>query len=290
MTTVIQGDPAAKRRADLRTRMVFGPIMLGVIALVYALDATRTGGKLSAAVIALLAIGGVWEYLAMMRRAGVHVSSLLLVCTAVLVGSAFFFQWHLLDRELYPLAISAYVLLIPLATRSLARGRMQHGLETQGATLLGLVWIGWSLYLAQGMAIRHLPSVLYVVLICKGGDIGGYFVGRTLGRRKLIPHISLGKTVEGACGSMAASCVIAAGLRSLLTPPEAGLGLTASLAIGIMLNLAAQIGDLVESLLKRSCGVKDSSNLLPAHGGILDLVDSLLFAFPAYFLLLVSLT
>ena len=100
----------------------------------------------------------------------------------------------------------------------------------------------------------------------------------------------MGKTVEGACGSMAASCAIAAGLRSLLTPAEAGLGLTASLGIGIMLNLAAQIGDLVESLLKRSCGVKDSSNLLPAHGGILDLVDSLLFAFPAYFLLLVSLT
>ena len=68
------------------------------------------------------------------------------------------------------------------------------------------------------------------------------------------------------------------------------LATTAAIGIGIMLNVVGQIGDLVESLLKRSCGVKDSSNLLPAHGGILDLVDSLLFSLPAYFLLLVSLT
>jgi phosphatidate cytidylyltransferase len=289
-------DPAsaavAARRRDLRTRLVFGPLMIAVIAGVYLTDVYWTRGMLSAAVLGLAAIGGVFEYTRMLRGAGHPVASgLLMVFTVALVASALFFTgWKQLDRELYPPVLGTLLLLFPIAVHSLARDRMKQGLEEQGATLLGFVWIAWSLYLAQGLAIRHLPSVLFVIAVCKGGDIGAYFVGRALGRHKLAPHVSQGKTVEGALGSVAASCAIAVALRGPLMPPSVGLGLTATIGIGIMLNVAAQIGDLVESLLKRNCGVKDSSNLLPAHGGVLDLVDSLLFSFPAYFLLLVSLT
>jgi CDP-diglyceride synthetase len=263
-----------------------------LIAAIYAVDTYSTRGRLSAIALGLLAVGGVWEFARMLRGAGHAVASGLLVAvTALLAGTAVVFNgWQQLDRELYPPVIGTFVLLVPIAVHSLAKDRMKDGLETQGSTLLGFVWIGWSLYLGQGLAIRHLPAVLFVIAVCKGGDIGAYFTGRALGRRKLAPHVSQGKTVEGAIGGMVASCAIAAALHRAMAPASAGLGLTAAVASGIMLNVAAQLGDLVESLLKRRCGVKDSSRLLPAHGGILDLVDSLLFAFPAHFLLLVSLT
>lgn len=280
--------------SELRTRLILGPTMLALLAGIYWLDTQALVGRrgvLSAITLGLLAVGGVREYVAMMRGAGHAVASILLTAfTAGLCATAPFFGWSELDRELYPLAIGTIGLLYPLALRSLAQDRMRRGLEEQGATLLGFVLVAWPMFLAQGMALRHLPSLLFVVLVCKGGDIGGYLVGVALGRRKLIPHVSKGKTVEGALGSLVFSCVLAVLLRELLLPEDVEVGLTGMLGIGIMLNLTTQTGDLVESLLKRSCGVKDSSKLLPAHGGILDLVDSLLFSFPAYFVILVLLT
>jgi phosphatidate cytidylyltransferase len=128
---------------------------------------------------------------------------------------------------------------------------------------------------------------LFVVLVCKGGDIGGYCVGRLLGRRKLIPHVSPGKTIEGALGSLGASVALAVALRGPLLAPAVELPLWLALVAGVVLNVTTQTGDLIESLLKRRCGAKDSSRLLPAHGGVLDLIDSLLFSFCAWFLLLV---
>ncbi len=140
------------------------------------------------------------------------------------------------------------------------------------------------------MSLRHLPSVFYVVLVCKSGDIGAYLVGSTLGKHKLIKHISPGKTVEGAVGSMVLSAVTAVLLRGPMLDPVLVLGLTGALGLGIMLNITTQAGDLIESLLKRRCGVKDSGSLLPAHGGVLDMVDSLLFSFFAFFPVLAWMT
>ncbi len=89
---------------------------------------------------------------------------------------------------------------------------------------------------------------------------------------------------------MVMSCLVAVCLRVFVLLPEVQVTLTEVILIGIMLNVTAQLGDLVESLLKRRCAVKDSSRILPAHGGVLDLIDSLLFSFPAYLLILTRLT
>ncbi|MEM7204078.1 MAG: phosphatidate cytidylyltransferase [Planctomycetota bacterium] len=280
-------------KGELKTRLVFGPLMLLIVGGVYWIDSTTaTRGFLTAGILGLIGLGGVYEFVTMLRGSGHAVAStMLLLFTGALCASALWFTgWQQLDRELYPLAIGTLLLLFPISVRSLASDRMKRGLEEQGATLLGFVWIAWPMFLAQGMAVRHLPSVLFVILVCKGGDIGAYFVGSAIGRHKLIPHVSGGKTIEGAVGSLVASCALAVGLSKWLMPATAEVGLTGAVAIGIMLNVSAQVGDLVESLLKRNCGVKDSSRLLPAHGGVLDLIDSLLFAFPAYFAVLVRLT
>jgi len=215
----------------------------------------------------------------------------MLLCTAAaLHASAFLFQWGQIDRELYPLVGLTLLMFFPLAVRSLGRTSMQKGLEEQGATLLGLILVSWPMFLAQGMCFRHLPSILYVVLVCKGGDIGGYVTGRAIGRHKLIPHVSPGKTVEGALGSLAASVALALWLREPLLGAAVPVGTLEAVGIGIALNITTQTGDLVESLLKRRCGAKDSSRLLPAHGGVLDLIDSLLFSFAVFFLVLVRAT
>lgn len=279
---------------ELRTRAVLAPTMLVAIGAIYWLDLEQLlvgrQGALSAGVLAVLGLAGAMEYAAMMRGAGFALSrTLLLLAAALLHGLAFPLGWHQLDRELYPLVALTLLLLFPLALRSLGRESMKSGLEQQGATLLGFIFISWPMYLGQGICFRHLPSLLYVVLVCKGGDIGGYAAGRLFGRRKLIPHVSPGKTVAGAVGSLLASMLLAAALRGRLIG-DLPLGLTGAVLVGIILNFTTQTGDLIESLLKRRCGAKDSSRLLPAHGGVLDLIDSLLFSFAAWFLLLVWLT
>jgi phosphatidate cytidylyltransferase len=281
--------------SDLRTRLVLAPAMLLLVGAVYWLDLRGTlgvrSGTLSAALLALLGIGGVFEYVALLRAGGFAVSRRSLPAYSVLLfGSAFAFAWFTVDRELYPLVLGTLLLLFPIAVRSLGQGDMRVGLEKQGATLLGFIYVAWPMYLAMGICFRHLPSVLYVVLVCKGGDIGGYCLGRLFGRHKLIPHVSPGKTVEGALGSLLTAVVLAVLLRGWLLEPDVQLPLWLALVAGVVLNFTTQTGDLIESLLKRRCGQKDSSRLLPAHGGVLDLIDSLLFSFCAWFLLLVWLT
>ncbi len=279
--------------SELRMRAVLAPTMLALIAFVYWLDLHEVlglrQGALSAGLLGLLGLGGVWEYTHLLRNAGFAVAPrLLLLATALLLVSGFSFGWHEVDREFYPLVLGTLVLLFPLAVLSLGREDMRRGLETQGATLLGFIFIAWPVYLAIGTCFRSLPSVLFVVLVCKGGDIGGYCVGRLLGRHKLIPHISPGKTVEGALGSVAASVALALALDVwLLVPAGLHLPTWGVLLVGLVLNFTTQTGDLIESLLKRRCNAKDSSHLLPAHGGVLDLVDSLLFSFCAWFMVLV---
>jgi phosphatidate cytidylyltransferase len=280
--------------SDLRIRAVLAPSMLLVIGLIYWLDLGRVlvgkQGALAAGVLGLLGIAGAHEYAQMLRSAGFAVAQLpLLAAGALLHVLALPMGWHQLDRELYPLVGLTLVLLFPLAVRSLGRTNMNRGLEEQGATLLGFLFVSWQVYLGQGICFRHLPSLLYVVLICKGGDIGGYCIGRLVGRHRLIPHISPGKTVEGAAGSLLTSVALALWLRPELVP-DLPMGGWLAAAAGIVLNVTTQTGDLVESLLKRRCGAKDSSRLLPAHGGVLDLIDSLLFSFSAWFLFLVWLT
>lgn len=286
--------PVTPRRGggELRTRVILSTLMLTTVGVIYWLDVTTsTAGRLSAALLGVLGIAGVHEFTVMFKRAGFPVADASLMMAAVaLAASAFAFGWADVDRELYPIVLVTFALLFPLALRSLTRHRMIRGLEEQGATLLGLISIAWPMYLAQGLVLRHPAAALYVVLVCKGGDIGGYLVGSFLGKHKLIPHISPGKTVEGALGSLGASCVLAMVLPPLLLEPRLELGLTRAFGVGIILNLTTQIGDLVESLLKRRCGVKDSSALLPAHGGVLDLIDSLLYSFPAFLMIVILLT
>lgn len=282
-------------RKELGTRLIFGPAMLAVVALIFWLDATVMAergmrGVLSAGLLGLMAAGGAWEFGAMLRKAGLPIASGWLVTGTLALGAtAFTVDWGQAAGEFAPPVFLAIGLVFVVALLWLAPTRIEGWLAAVGSTLLGFVMVAVPMYLAQGLALAHLPSVLFVVLVCKFGDIGAYFVGVAIGRRKLIPHVSPGKTLEGSLGGVVFSCVVSVLLAPHLLAPEVELGTLAAIGAGVVLNVTTQTGDLIESQLKRSCGTKDSSNLLPAHGGILDLIDSLLFSFPAYYIVLAIL-
>jgi phosphatidate cytidylyltransferase len=129
---------------------------------------------------------------------------------------------------------------------------------------------------AQGIA-RGPQIVLWLVLLVISADIGAYFAGRSLGRRKLAPRVSPGKTREGALGGLVAvALVAAAGAAHFGLPPFAVVG------FGCAVGIYSIIGDLTESMFKRAAGLKDSGALLPGHGGLLDRIDSVTAAAPLY--------
>lgn len=145
--------------------------------------------------------------------------------------------------------------------------------------VLGIVYIPWSLSFL--VAIRNgadgVVWIFFLLVVIFAGDIGAYYVGTFLGRHKLAPSISPGKTIEGSAGGIAAN--IGAGfLFTYLFLPS--LPWAASVAFFVVLGVAGQVGDLFESKLKRAGNIKDSGGILPGHGGILDRIDALLFAAP----------
>ena len=200
------------------------------------------------------------------------------------------------------------------------RGHPRGAIPDMAATLLMVFYVGFlgsfGLQLRCG---RDIPGqegawlLLITLLVTKASDIGAYFVGTTMGRHKLIPGISPAKSVEGAVGGLLASALVAMlfasadAIHGLLGSNEGAFAtmlrdvirsfsirndpigmspVVRALLFGLALSAAGQIGDLVESCFKRDSGVKDSSNLIPRYGGILDLIDSPVFAMPvAWFLL-----
>jgi len=183
--------------------------------------------------------------------------------------------------------------LIVVGAISVARGRPGPGvLADAAATLFAPIYIGLPLgALAWVRAYRPIPSgdpaldgralVLLLLAVIVVSDSAQYYTGRTFGKRPLAPTISPKKTVEGAIGGMVFGtlAMAVAGHYVLTASPVWVLAL-----LGAAIALLGIVGDLFESLLKRSAGVKDSSNLIPGHGGVLDRIDSWLFTAPLYYM------
>ncbi len=164
------------------------------------------------------------------------------------------------------------------------------GLLAISTTLFGLMYVPWLLNFIQ--KINFFPGVqghyylLYFVLITKFSDTGAYSVGSLFGRHKMIPRISPGKTWEGFAGAILVSTLASLIFVHFLGYHLAGMNWQHAIALGVILGTAAVVGDLIESLFKREAGVKDSGSLFPGIGGILDLLDSLLFNAPIMYLYL----
>lgn len=157
-------------------------------------------------------------------------------------------------------------------------------LDDASVTIGGMVWVGllsFAILIAQGS--HPVAYILFVVLLVAANDTGAYFVGRSLGRRKLSPVISPHKTVEGLIGGFVAGLVVASILATF--PAWETIGIAKALVAGAVVGVIAPLGDTVESMVKRSLGVKDMGSVLPGHGGMLDRIDGFLFVAPAIYFL-----
>lgn len=165
------------------------------------------------------------------------------------------------------------------------------GTAAIGATLLGMVYVPWLLnYLQRCYFLGGADGswwLLYFILVTKASDMGAYALGSLIGRHKMIPRVSPGKTWEGFGGAILASTAVSLVFAHFAQGHLAGMTVTHAAALGVLLGVGAVAGDLIESLFKREAGVKDSGRYFPGIGGVLDLVDSLLFNAPIMYAYLV---
>ncbi|HLP77449.1 MAG TPA: CDP-archaeol synthase [Candidatus Paceibacterota bacterium] len=169
------------------------------------------------------------------------------------------------------------------------------GILAISTTLFGLMYVPWLLNFIQKIQFFPFPEafagtgkiyVLYFILVTKFSDSGAYAVGSLIGRHKMIPRISPGKTWEGFGGAILVSTGASVLFAHFFKAQMYGMTTMHAIIIGVILSVSAVVGDLIESLFKREAGVKDSGRLFPGIGGILDLLDSLLFNAPIMYLYL----
>ena len=180
--------------------------------------------------------------------------------------------------------------VLGLCVRQLLSRVNTAGIVAIATTLFGLMYVPWLFNFVQ--KINFFPGVdgrfyvLYFILVTKFSDTGAYVVGSLIGRHKLIPRISPGKTWEGLGGAIFLSTVASLVFVHFLGDKMPGMNRLHAVVLGVLLSFTAVIGDLIESLFKREAGLKDSGRLFPGIGGILDLLDSLLFNAPIMYLYL----
>jgi phosphatidate cytidylyltransferase len=266
---VTEGEAAPAAAAELGARNLLTRVIVALVLAPTAIAIAYAGGWLWTALVTLAAIGLYVEWLAIVGKAR--------STRVVVVGVA----------------------ALAIAGLCLALGRIEASLVV---LMLGLVAVGavtperriWAIAGFGYAAVAELASVLlrldpkmgfaalmFVFLVVWVTDIGGYFAGRSIGGPKLWPRVSPKKTWAGALGGFVASLVVAAGFAALdpnKADPQLMLKMTSLLLLGAILSIASQLGDLFESAVKRRFGVKDSSHIIPGHGGLLDRLDGFVAA------------
>ncbi len=253
--------------------------------------------------IALLALSGLAEFYGIAEKRGLAcfkycgvVGGLLLM-----VGTFLNLTGHL-GTSGSPARVNDFetsfliLFVLGLCIRQFIAKENANGITTIATTLLGLMYVPWLLNFIQKISFFPFPAgsspdagkffLLYFILVTKFSDMGAYAVGSLIGRHKMIPRISPGKTWEGFGGAVAVSTGASLAFVHFFGANMVGMNYLHAVILGVILSTAAVIGDLIESLFKREAGVKDSGKLFPGIGGILDLLDSLLFNAPLMYLYL----
>ena len=246
-------------------------------------------------VLAMAAIVvALYEFWFLCRRVGAKPDIVVGYVAVAALFVVFFFNWIELLYLIVPIFIIA-----ALAAEMLRGAPFDKMVLSVGSTVLGVFYVAFlgshligvrtgfsrdfgnpEMYLVSDVYLSHSVSthmLSFFFLVLMGSDTGAYYTGRALGKHKLAPTVSPGKTWEGAAGGMAAS-LVAAALAHFWFFPE--LSLPAALALAALMNVLGVVGDLTESALKRGANAKDAAQILPGHGGLLDRLDSLLFNAP----------
>ncbi len=269
-------------------------ILTAVVLIVFVVAIVVYGPLwLIAALAAVVAALAAWEYRGLAQQKTVYIPLWWLLASIALL---FFFTVRQPDLALPVLSVLTFILL----TWSGFRAPLERVLLNTALGLFSLLYVVYPLTLLPLIkAQRDLREgdgtglLLFLFVTVWAGDIFALYIGKNFGRRKLAPRLSPNKTWEGSLASVAGSVLCGMGLFYLgrtLAPHTTALEINIPAwqmaLIAIVLNIAAQLGDLLESAIKRGAGVKDSGTLLPGHGGILDRIDALLLAAPVLWYLL----
>lgn len=275
-------EASARRRRAIAERVLASFIFIPCLIII-----ARRGGYYYLALINIMILIGLWEFYRMMEAKGLKPYRAMGILSGLALSWYVFFQQGVYANLLMS------VIFIGIMILELARKERGLAVYHISVTLFGVFYIGW--LGSHLILLRELPRlkgldyslgfsfviVTFALTWCY--DTGAYFVGMYLGRHKLFPSISPGKTVEGAIGGVFGSLVGIFVARAVIAPY---LTVVESVGLAIGASVVGQLGDLCESMIKRDVKIKDSSRTIPGHGGVLDRFDSLLFTAPLIYYVL----
>lgn len=264
-------------------------LWVGALFLIYSGERTP-----SLICIALLALAGQWEFYRAQEEKGHKVFKQ----SGLFCGALIYFMtwWFLIHRPVDAgqvhlgieliLGFSVLGAFIRLVVR---QEKHRAPITTAALTILGLMYVPFLFSFVALLAFMPTDPVenrfllIYLLAVTKFSDVGAYVVGSMIGRHKMIPRISPGKTWEGFAGAILTSLVISVVLTHYMEGHAPSLSFTSSIVLGILLPLVSVVGDLAESVVKRDASIKDSGHAIPGIGGVLDLIDSILFTAPVLY-------
>jgi phosphatidate cytidylyltransferase len=290
--------PAALTRGQIFFRRLTSSVILWTIVLlaIFSND-PLVKNYFFLAIMVLLSGAGLIEFYDLARKIGlpcykgwgIFGGLLLMVATFFYISPLF--AAPVSPAEANDFETSFLILFVlGLCVRQFVSKSNPEAITAIATTLFGLMYVPWLLNFIQ--KINFYPGVdgrfyvLHFILVTKFSDLGAYVTGSLIGRHKMIPRISPGKTWEGFAGAIVVSTLVSIGYMKIAADKLPQLTLVHAIVLGIILSSTAVIGDLIESLFKREAGLKDSGRLFPGIGGILDLMDSLLFNAPLMYLYL----
>jgi phosphatidate cytidylyltransferase len=278
----------------LRWRLLLGTLLIATLAVLFWLDAASTlPGIWLAPVLLAFGVLGTGEAIRLARAAGMRP-----LAGVVYLGSLLILAAPWTGSVKGPMAgasvgdwtswVVALVLIAIFLGEMVRYQKPGEATANIAAAVFAVVYVGLFLSYAVQLRLRFgVGALASLIVVVKMGDTGAYTVGRLVGRHKLVPRLSPAKTIEGAAGALAFSLLGSWATFTWLAG-SAGADSTGAgyamgwgwIPFGIVVGTAGMLGDLAESLLKRDCGLKDSSSWLPGFGGVLDILDSILLAAP----------
>jgi phosphatidate cytidylyltransferase len=297
---------------SLRQRLTYGPLMLAALLGLLYLDhwiEMHTLGWVKPRNFGLSGVGLLLLLIVLLPAATAEVGRLFVaeqirpyrflaaMGSGLLVIHAFLTQFPWFQHiAASTLAFIIVIVMILAAIRRASGRNTEQAITHMAGTVLAMLYLGGLAWFLMALRVKHsvdrvhgfqgsTQAVVMILLVVKFMDIGAYFGGRAIGKHKLIPWLSPGKTWEGLFCGLATSALVGLGCSLLWPVALSTLTWPKALLFGIIIGGVGQAGDLLESLMKRDAQVKDSGNVVPGFGGLLDIIDSPLLAAPAAYLL-----
>ena len=232
----------------------------------------------------LLIVGGLYEFFYMVEKKGVRLFKPLGLLVGALIPITIYFRFSIQEGWQFLFIIIAMLILFIL---ELTKKETHQAILSISATIFGIIYISWCFSFI--LRVRQLPEGAmltgFLILVTKSSDVGAYIWGKKFGKTRLMKRISPQKSLEGSIGGFFTSL----GVGVIFSLFIVSITFWEKFFLIIILAIISQLGDLFESLIKRDCQVKDSGKLLPGMGGILDVMDSLIFAAPVFYLYITML-